>query len=173
MGVSLTQNHMRNIPTWIIKALKKEEVKCHSCHTFFDEKDIKSMGIRDGNDSKSKEFLFVELFCRKCKKVTLFELTEMYLEEFACEILGIDESLDTEELMDLLESEVEKNGDKDESSTLKRKKTSPQKSKITLKEVKDSVDFLNKINNHEEFLIALGMTPEEIDTYKHKKGKEK
>ncbi|HUS51436.1 MAG TPA: hypothetical protein VMZ91_14800 [Candidatus Paceibacterota bacterium] len=166
---------MKNIPTWIVKALKKEVVTCHYCKEVFSDNAIMAVGIRKGQGVKAKEFLFVELFCSKCKKVTLFELTEMYLEEFACEILGIDENLDTEELFEMLESELENHAqeEKDKPKSSKKRIAPIKKSKITLKELKDSAEFLNSINSHDDFLVELGMTPEEIDKYKPEKRKKK
>ena len=170
---------MKNIPAWIIKALKKETVKCHYCKEIFGDRSITAVGIRKGQDLENKEFLFVELFCKKCNKTTLFELTEMYLEELACEILGIDENLDIEELSDILETEVEnyiskeqeqeKEKEKDKPTLKKsKKKVSALKSKITAKEIKEGIEFLNSINSHDDFLVELGMTPEDIDKYKER-----
>jgi len=59
---------MKNIPAWIIKALKKETVKCHYCKEIFGDRSITAVGIRKGQDLENKEFLFVELFCKKCNK---------------------------------------------------------------------------------------------------------
>jgi len=162
---------MKNIPAWIIKALKKETVKCHYCKEIFGDRSITAVGIRKGQDLENKEFLFVELFCKKCNKTTLFELTEMYLEELACEILGIDENLDIEELSDILETEVENYVLKEQDKPAPKKsqkKVSSLKSKITLKEIKDGIEFLNSINSHDDFLVELGMTPEDIDKYKER-----
>ena len=39
------------------------------------------------------------------------------------------------------------------------------KSQITLKEVKDSVKFLENNDSHKNFLEAIGLTPEEIEKY--------
>ena len=46
-----------------------------------------------------------------------------------------------------------------------------KKSKITQKELNDAVKFLQTINNHEELLVAMGMSPEEIVKYNGKKTK--
>jgi len=57
-----------------------------------------------------------------------------------------------------------------EKKAIRRGKKSAKRSKITLQEVNDVRKFLKpKDLTHEEFLIALGMLPEEIKKYNYKK----
>jgi len=52
------------------------------------------------------------------------------------------------------------------------KKHVNKKSKITKKEVNEVVRFLKDTKTHEDFLLAMGMSPEQISKCNYKKGEE-
>jgi hypothetical protein len=175
---------MIDIPEWIILSLKEEKPDCKECKYIFIGKDIRAIGVRDSYREKGKETLFVELFCAKCKGVTLFEITSMSLVDFALDILepsnednfNINVENKKEELRKEYEAEYgEENMKGDQNPVPPPSPSSPsppikkRKSKITLKEIKDHAKFLNSIKTHEDFLIELGMSPEDIKQYDYKK----
>ncbi|HUS51059.1 MAG TPA: hypothetical protein VMZ91_12900 [Candidatus Paceibacterota bacterium] len=177
---------------WIIEALEEEKIKCHKCQEVFVSKSVVAIGIRESYQQSNKEYLFVELICSKCKKATLFELREMSLIEFSFEILDDQEfrieekirqgeeklssfsSLTEEQFEEKSIEEAKKNVENSFNTNFeRRRKRRIKKSRITQKEVRDSVRFLNSIKSHEEFLISLGMSFQEIEKYQYKKKKKK
>jgi len=113
----------------------------------------------------------------------------MGLVEFAFEILGEQTNQAREEFENtgrkiIADAEVNfqvKSNKRSEFSDIQklignrksRKKPRIQKSRITFAEIKETVKFLNsnKCKTHDDFLYALGMSPEEIDKYKIKRDK--
>jgi len=159
---------MKNIPQWLEASLRSSKLKCHKCKKIFKVNQLKAVGIRDSYQKAGMETLFIELVCSNCSEMTLYEIKEMSLIEFSYEIaddfeMTAEDMAKKEKSMDIKE-EIE--NIIDEGPYVKKKR---KKSKITLKELKDSVKFLNNCENNEEFLIAIGMTPEEIDKYNIKK----
>jgi DNA-binding CsgD family transcriptional regulator len=111
--------------------------------------------------------------------VTIFELKDMSLIEFAFEILDKGTKLnkpkkkskDKEIEIDILK---ELSGKKESSGRKPaRKRLVNKKSKITKKEVNEVRRFLNGAKTHEEVLVAMGLSPEQISKYSYKKGKDK
>ena len=179
---------MRDIPQWILKTLKEEKLICHKCKDIMGSSHIRACGIRNSFKNKSKEVLFLEMNCNKCDELTIYEIERMSLFEFSYEIIEEMERQSEEEhaegqmkkkLADdmnenKMESDLFENVD-DDISQKEQKPNRPRKnkkSKITNKEIKDIVNFLQnsgKERFHEDFLVELGMSPEEIDSYKVKK----
>lgn len=156
---------MQEIPKWIIKVIEIEQLSCRNCNKNFDVNNLMSISIQESSRSPHKDYLCIGLYCKICKELLLFELKEMTLIDFAFEILDQETS-----------NKIKKQSKDDipallsESSKKKIKKVVSKKSKITRKEIDDIKKFLKpKDLSHEEFLIALGMLPEEIEKYNHKK----
>jgi len=181
---------MVNIPYWIIFSLQKEKIICNECGRIFIPNDIKAIGIRDSYRNKDKETIFVELICIKCRSMTLYEIKNMKLIDFAIDILKQQNDIhdlgqqnninDLEQQNDIHNQLMRKSSDPNfcpntgHCYNLKKTGSSHRsKSKITLKELKEHAKFLDSIKTHEEFLIALGMSPEEIEKYQYKKKKKK
>lgn len=185
---------MFDIPRWIGRALKQEEVRCHECKMSFNIKNISAIGIRDslendGNKKNNKECLFIELVCSRCSRMTLFELKKMSLIEFTFDLLDEQEKQVEENLHDVQKNDLslefnfditEKMNNIDYSGLFKGsnkgkkrpiRKRKKKKSKITLLDIKEIKEFLKSIKYHEEFLVAIGLSPEEIDKYNIKKRK--
>ena len=152
---------MQDIPKWIIKVIEREQLDCRLCKTMFNIDDLMSIGIQESSRKPHNDYLSIGLYCRKCKELMIFELKEMTLLDFAFEILDQETT-----------NKIQKNNKKDDKVILdnKSKKRKFKKSKITKKEVDDVRNFLKDDNLlHEEFLIALGLLPEEIKKYNYKK----
>ena len=172
---------MKNIPNWILTALKNNKFNCHNCNKILTRKNLKSLGIKESVGDSLSESLFIELVCVSCNGMTLFEIREMDLLEFAIMILdGVESERDVVEkdgeviddlsqtsLSDAFFAEAEQQRPKRKPP--KRKK----KSKITLKEIKESVKKIQDVKNHDEFLELLGMSKDDINKYKKPNKKEK
>ena len=168
---------IKGTPDWIYEDIKNEKLECHKCKKRFASRDLRSIGIRQGFDNK-EESMYIELYCKKCDNTTLFELQEMDLVEFSLSVMQDVDILDEEmfskgktedenflehpskEMFEKLEKRMNRM-----NRDLKDKKNN--KSKITSAEIKEAVKFLNSTDCHEDFLIAIGMSPEEIDSFKH------
>ena len=157
---------MKEIPRWIIKVVEMEKLVCRACSREFGEEDLMSIGIQESSKPPHEDTLCIGMFCPKCKELIIFELKEMGLVDFAFEILD-QETNNKIQKRKASPSRILKKIGVDEG--VKRKKA--RSSKITLKEQKDSVKFLQKIKTHEEFLLAMGMLPDEIKKYNYKKPK--
>ena len=155
---------MRDLPNWVKKILNDDNLTCGVCDEHVSLKDLFSIGIQKSNKRPYKEVLSIGIFCSSCKEMTIFELNEMTLLDFAFEIL--------EEQSRVQDNKNRKDLDKEMGIPLIRKKgktKSKIKSKITMKEIKESVSLLNELKTHDDFLVALGMSLEEIESYKIRK----
>ena len=151
---------MKNIPHWIVDVLMSKKFKCFDCQKVFTPKDLKAIGIRESFNDKEKEALYIENICSKCKKTTFFELQDMSLTEFAFEVLdGVEEEMD-EKMEEQSSNERPMKKIKKENKIQKI-----EKSKITLKNFRDTVKKLKSLTN-DDMLEAMGMPPEEIEKYK-------
>ncbi|KKL80137.1 hypothetical protein LCGC14_2007800, partial [marine sediment metagenome] len=79
---------MKDLPHWVKKILENDNLTCGVCDKVVSLKDLFSMGIQKSSMKPYKEVLFVGIVCKACKEMTLFELREMTLIDFAFEILG-------------------------------------------------------------------------------------
>ena len=158
---------MEEIPIWIIEVIEREGLLCRICNKKFNTNNLMSIGIQESSRPPHKDWLFIGLFCNKCKELIIFEVKEMSLLNFAFEILDQETS-----------NKIKKKDQKEDieeyvSSELKvPKKKIIKKSKITLAEIEDIKKFLKpKDLKHEDFLIAMGMSTEEIHKYNYNKKK--
>jgi hypothetical protein len=154
---------MQEIPNWIIKVVEMEKLRCKTCDARFHGDNLMSISIQESSRSPHKDYLCIGLYCGECKELMLFELKEMSLVEFAFEILDQETS---DKIRKKSKDDVPAIAKK-EKKTRKRKR---KKGNITRKEVAEARKFLESEDlSHEEFLIALGMLPEEIKKYNYKK----
>ncbi len=160
---------MKEIPSWIIKVIETENLVCRNCNNEFTVKNLISIGIQDSTKPPHRDTLCIGMFCSKCEDLIIFELKEMTLIDFAFETLDQKTSNKIEkqedeakkEIIDILDSLEQNKG---------RKRKRVKKSRITKKEIDEVRAFLKpKDLLHEEFLIAMGMLPEDIVKYNYKK----
>ena len=154
---------MKDLPNWVKKVLEKDNLTCGVCNKHVGLKDLLSVGIQKSAKKPHKEVLAVGLTCRDCKEMTIFEMNEMTLLDLAFEIL--------EEQSKVQDTQNRKDLDQELGVTNNKKFNRATRSKITMKEIKKSVTLLNKLETHDDFLMALGMSLEEIESYKLKKRK--
>ena len=155
---------MQHIPSWIIKVVKDEKLTCSRCKKLFKVDDLMSIGIQESSRSPYNDTLCIGMFCPTCKDLTIFELKEMSLIEFAFEVV----EQETDNKIGKRSQRTSSSMLRQSSSVSKKKKGLKQKSKITSKEIRDCVKFLRD-HNHEDFLISLGMSMEEIKKYSYRK----
>ena len=165
---------MQDIPRWIGDYIIKKSCSCGKCKMLLNEKHLTSIGIKYSYKNPIKEALFIELTCIKCGFVTKYEIRYMLLVELSLDIIQELQEQQQEEEMNKENSHKEErhrecnkelnnpNGTNDKGVIFTPKK---DKSKITLKEIRDSSKFLQSIKTHGEMLEAMGMNPEEIDQY--------
>ncbi len=148
---------MKNIPKWVVKTMRIENFSCNECNKSLKEKDVIAVGVRNSHKDRKYESFFIEIMCSKCDEIIILELKDMSLVDLSLEILSEQSEI---------EIRREERGEMEESNV--NKKRVKTKSKITQKEIKEVSKFLKSIDSHDDFLISLGMTPEEIDEYKFK-----
>lgn len=155
---------MQEIPKWIIKVIEMEKLKCKTCNGQFDSDNLLSISIQESSRPPHKDYLCIGLYCPKCEELMLFELKEMSLIDFAFEILDQETS---DKIKKKSKKDIPAMAKVEKKRTRKRKR---KKGNITRSEVLEARKFLKpKGLLHEEFLIALGMLPEEIKKYNYKK----
>lgn len=100
----------------------------------------------------------------------LFEVAEMGLVDLAFEVLESESNEQTQEKQKELEEELcVKKVEGTKKHERKKRDEETVKSKITLQDIKKAQTFLKTNKFHEDFLVVLGMTPEEIEKYRLKK----
>jgi hypothetical protein len=179
---------MRDIPYWILKTLRDEKIICYKCKKNMNSDHVRACGVRDSFKGEDKEVLFLEIHCVKCNEITIYEIDDMGLMEFAFEMM---EEMERQAEEDSKRRTVNKEDPEEgiyieepedpilpEALNLHKTGRPPnrppkkRRSKITNKEIIDVVKFLNndgKERLHDDFLIKMGMSPKEIDSYKLKK----
>lgn len=179
---------MKDIPQWIRRILNNEKLTCGKCSKTFSSSELFSIGIQKGTKRPQKEVLFIGLVCGSCGEMTIFELDEMGLVDFSLEILEGENSdmaenetkIKEEKLFNINinmsnkkidnEDEEEEEEDEDPREEKENSRISKRsKSKITVKEIKDVINFLEKNKSHEDFLLEMGMSLEDIEKYRVKK----
>ena len=158
---------MQEIPSWILKLIELEGLKCRECKSTFTSDHLMSISIQESSQPPHKDFLCIGLYCPDCKELMIFEIKEMSLVTFAFDIIDQE-----------TENKIEKKSNKKASASSsigeKRKKRKKRKSKITKKEIDDIRKFLEPEDlDHEQMLLAMGMSPNEIDKYNYKKQEKK
>ncbi len=156
---------MQEIPKWIIKVIEMDKLICRNCKFRFCSDNLMSISIQESSRPPHQDYLCIGLYCNSCKELIIFELKEMTLINFAFEILD-QETSDKIKKKSKIDASDNLNN-LDNKMPIRRKK---KRSKITSKEIEDIKDFLKTPDlSHEEFLIALGMLPEEIKKYYYRK----
>jgi len=168
---------MKDIPKWIIRMVEADNLYCNKCRKTLKVQHIISMGVHESSIEPHDDKLCIGVSCPDCKDVTIFELKEMSLIEFAFEILddGAKSNKPPKKSKDRGTDILKELSSKKETSGKKptRKKAVSKRSKITKKEVNEVRRFLNGAETHEDVLVAMGMSPEQISKYSYKKGKDK
>lgn len=161
---------MNDVPLSIRNMLGREKFSCSNCNNFFSPDDLTTIGIKQGSKKPHNDVLVIGLLCQKCKELILFEVGEMGLLDLAFEILENETSDQIREKEKELDEELQKNR---ANRHLPKKKVvkKSSSSSITIQEVKDAKSFLKKFKYHDDFLMELGMTPEEVDESKSNKEK--
>jgi len=193
---------MKEIPEWVEKAVKQENLKCIKCQTSIGKEQVSAIGVKDSLHKPNNEYLFIEFSCISCGQVALYELQPMDMLSFAFMIIDDratkeerqekeeagqpDENYLADDEINQMEEDIYKEIQRNKKGKYKPHKRKYKKfdknankandkknskSKITIKDIKQASNFLNssKCPTHEDFLIQLGMTPEEIRDYDYKK----
>lgn len=157
---------MQEIPNWIIKVIEMEKLKCKDCNKKFSSDNLMTISIQESSRPPHKDYLCIGLYCSKCDELMVFELKEMSLIDFAFEILDQETS---DKIKKKSKNDAPAYAKSDNKKAVKRKRKR-KKSSITRKEVLEARSFLEPEDlPYEEFLIALGMLPAEIEKYNYKK----
>ena len=156
---------MQDLPLWIEEFIRKEKPTCINCDRVLMLKNLISVGIQR-NAKVKKDKLCLGMNCSECGELTLFEIKEMGLLDLAYDVW--EEASDNMPEDDF-EPPSKNKSDNKKSSGKMSSRNKKSKSKITIKETHDIKRFLNNIKYHEDMLIAMGMTPEEIDKFVYKK----
>jgi len=166
---------MKDLPSWIEKILNSDNLTCGRCDKNFSRKELISVGIQKSSRKPHKEILFIGIACGKCGEMTIFELQEMSLLNLAFEIIEEQAEEYTNkkkrELDNDIKSAKKRPGQQNKQNNRQQKRVI--RSKITRKEIKEDVRILNNIEFHEDFLVALGMSLDDIEKYSFKKRKKK
>ena len=146
---------MKEVPKWVSDIIETTNLLCAKCQNPFNVNNLISIGIQESSLVPHDDVLCFGMSCKKCNEIIIFEIKEMNLIEFA---FGV----------------IEKETDPKENTLRapdRKKSFVARKSKITQKEVNDHVKFLNNIKTHEDLLVAMGISPEDINKYNYKRKK--
>ncbi len=165
---------MKNIPEWVIKIVETNDLSCNKCKKVMKTNNLISIGVQESAVDPHHDKLCIGLNCPDCREMTIFELKDMSLIEFAFELLDKETQNKKSEKKSIQKRDVLKElvGEMQPSEMQPRRRSAKKKSKITKKEVNEVVRFLKATKTHEEFLVAMGLSPEQISEYNYKKGDE-
>lgn len=149
-------------PSWFEKAL--QVLECPKCHEKIRKEHIIAEGIRNSIVHKGETAFFIEHKCPDCSSHATIELTKMCIEEFALEIMGVLSSQEERE-----EESQDKTDIYESSDKTKNEKKPIKKSKISSMEIDEITESIKNCKTHEEFLLDIGVSQEEIDSYKETK----
>ena len=182
---------MLDLPNWLIAALPG--IECPKCKIPIKRSQIIAIGMRLRTPKKkSKKIstaIYIEHECSGCKYYAILDLGEISMKEFVLDM--VDSTLEPEDIIELLgEDDTEeqaprlpeqefdeiiydetlgeqgdfdrnksKNGDQNKGNSY------IGKSKISNNEYNKAIKFVEKCKNHYEFMLGIGITPEEIEKY--------
>lgn len=169
MSIHHKENIMKDVPEWITKLVDTESLRCNKCKDRLGKGHLISVGIQSSSIKPHDDTLCIGLYCNVCKEITIFELKEMSLIEFAFEIL--ERETEPKKTMKKEDKSIKRNVIREMGGVGGKRRLKASKSKITRKEINESIRFLKNVKTHEEFLVAMGMSPEQICYYSYKKTK--
>jgi len=147
---------MKQIPTWLEAAL--HHLVCPNCNYRMHPGGVISIGIKKIFDSKKQKqtVLFFRHVCSKCRYSAEIDSDEMSLEDFAFEVLDdLSNNIDKENPPNNFKA-----GDRKARKKIMSKNLSS--SKITQYEADAYSKMTDKCKNHEEFMISIGLTHQQI-----------
>jgi hypothetical protein len=113
---------------------------------------VSGIGIRYSSKHKNKTVLFFEYVCDKCNNHIFVELDFMTIKDFVNKMRN--EKTDIDSNLVRRDTDV---------STIDKKEN---KSRISIEEIKQMKEVLDKSVYWDDILINVGLTQEEIDKYK-------
>lgn len=164
---------MHEIPQWIINIVANDDMDCDTCKKQFTPKDIVAIGIQESTQPPHKDTLTIGLFCRKCNELAIFEIKQMNLVDLAFTILEGESSESIKKTEAALDDQIAKKkaeeSDKSRAGkdpTRSRGKKPISRSKITAQDARKASIILRRCKSHDDFLALMGMSPNEIESYK-------
>ena len=154
----------QNLPQWISQLIV--DIPCPSCTKKMVIQGVKGIGIRESYQDKNNTVLFIIYNCQHCNDRTNIEIKPCKLDEFAALILNEMTDKDKYELTQSNQSEElpyespQLDYDSqygDESQKIEKPKKPVERSKITIKEIKEFKKSINSMSS-EDFLRNLGVS---------------
>ena len=146
------------VPEWVRSVVSK--ITCTHCKAKQRLEGIFAQGIMEFADDGEDQRLvfFYQYHCHKCHKSSqnVLNSQEVSLESYITDLMEIHSDLEEEEDFDNDIREIENIA-------------KPIKSKISDKEVELAKKIIAKATSHEDFLLKIGMTREEIEKYRKEK----
>jgi hypothetical protein len=156
---------MLDFPKWFEKAL--QVLECPKCNDNIKKEYILAEGIRKSIVHENDTAFFIEYKCPKCLSHATIELTKMSVEEFVLEMVDLFASQDDGEGEKSATEEDFENFDSAEGDSSKKTKNTSKnfrkKTKITPSEFDGALKMIKSCKTHEEFLLNIGVSQEEID----------
>ena len=142
-------------PAWFDAAFPSLE--CPKCKSSLKREGIVAEGIRRNKKSKRGKIdtsFYIEYNCDGCNGTSIMTFTQMSMKKFVHDLA--DKFKSDEDSYDFSDNNLEEKG------TGKKEMI---KSKISKTEFDDAIKFLYACKTHEEFMMGIGVTPEEIEKY--------
>jgi len=166
---------MKGIPSIIINSLVRDGFVCERCKAPFKEECIKAVGVRISKKDGMQQMLFVEYRC-DCKDSVSVEFQPMSLMDFAMMILhSFDPSLSSiveEELTGnpMYASKRESLAPESKPEPIVKKKEKPPSTKISDKELSETVKYLEGVKYFDDVLESMGIYNNERPKVGKRKG---
>lgn len=166
---------MRDIPKWISNFVRGNISTCTSCGKVLRESDIAFLGIevRGSGKAANQRGTVCGFKCHHCHTICMVEISYSASKEYMAKS---GEECYSESIYEALSEEDRGIDDEVVAEALREAKAdhrAKQENRITIEEMKEVHDFLEKIKYHEELLVAMGMSPKEIKKYGKTKGDKK
>lgn len=164
---------MLDFPKWFDKAIKV--MKCSNCHQKMSKEHILAEGIRKSIVHENATAFFIEYKCPKCDAHITMELTKMTVEDFVMEMIDQFAEQDMndfegasaeegyyypEETDDSFRNEYDTQAERKKDK--KRGRKNRNKSKIADNEFIEIKDIIKNCKTHEEFMLSIGITEDDI-----------
>ena len=153
---------MIDLPSWL--KINVPELCCPHCDQQMQVEGVISIGVRQSARDQGKNVLFFEYECIDCQNRAVVELNPMNLKQF-CDCMFDNTHV----------KQMPKKSSKSTVVNTVNKPSSPDKknyrSKITQDEVKKALKWVEECNNHDDFLLGIGLSQYEIDIYKSERDK--
>lgn len=149
------------LPKWVLDVLNQSFCPNEKCNKPLTKRGVVGIGIREEVVKRRKMQSFCyEYDCPYCKQKTAFTGFPTTFNDFILDLIDLSESFPEKDMPEFVGEVMDGPKDMDDDSDYDetpKHRWPPKKSRITEKEMKECIKFLNETEFYDDFLEKLGI----------------